>query len=166
MKTVILVRHGKAGWSHPEQDDMDRPLLPRGEKESMQMAEVFSDLDIEVHMLLSSPALRAQSTAKRFADQLALPVETDERLYDGTDSELLDVIQETDEEFSSILLVGHNPGLSDLLRDLLDAGSENLSSASVAVLDFDVAEWEDIHSGGGTLVYLLSPRALDRPHAA
>lgn len=166
MKTVVLVRHGKAGLSHPDLDDMDRPLQHRGKKDSIKMAERFADLDVEVDMLISSPALRSQTTAKAFSNQLSLRVETDERLYDGTDSELLDVIQETDEECSCILLVGHNPSLSDLLRDLLDAECEDLCAGSVAVVDCDVAEWEDVHSGSGTLEQLLTPAAYDTPHAA
>lgn len=166
MKTVVLVRHGKASWSHPELDDIDRPLKHCGKKDSIRMAEEFTELDIRVHAVISSPALRAQTTAKAFASRLVLPVETDERLYNGTDADLLDVIQEADESYSTILLVGHNPSLSDLMRDLLDDESEDLSTASVAVLDFDVQEWPDIHSGSGTLEYLLSPKALNRPHAA
>ncbi len=166
MKTVIFVRHGKAGWSHPELDDMDRPLRHSGKKDSIRMAELFADLDIQVDGLISSPALRSLTTAEIFADRLVLRVETDERLYNGTDSDLLDVIQEAEEACSNILLVGHNPGLSDLLRDLLDRECEDLSAASVAVVDFDVEEWGDIHSGSGSLEYLLSPEDSTQQHAA
>lgn len=166
MKTVILVRHGKAVLNHSGLDDMDRPLRPRGQRDSAEMAERFMELDIDVHALVSSPALRSRSTAQVFAGRLGLEMETDERLYDGTDSDLLDVIQETDEEKSCILIVGHNPGLSDLLRDLLDSGIGNLYTASVAVIDFDVDDWGDVHCGGGTLEYLLSPDSLAQPFAA
>lgn len=166
MKTVVLVRHGEVGLSHPDLDDMDRPLRYNGTKNSIKTAGLFADLDIPVDLIISSPAVRAKGTAKVFADKLDLRIETDERLYDGTDSELLDVIQETDESCSVILLVGHNPGLSDLLRDLLDAECEDLVAASVAVVDFDVSEWADIHSGSGMLEHQLVPKLFDHSQAA
>jgi phosphohistidine phosphatase len=166
MKTLILVRHATAENVHPELDDMDRPLEPCGEKESIQMAEELNGLELSVEAIISSPARRAWATARVFADCFARRVDLDERLYNGTDSDLLDVIQEMDEEYSTILLVGHNPSLSDLLCDLLDGAVEDLSTAAVAVLEFDVAEWPDVHTGGGTLEQLLVPTAFVRPHAA
>lgn len=166
MKTVILVRHGKAKLAHPELDDIDRPLRHRGKVDSDRMARELADLDVSVDALISSPALRARSTASLFADQLFLPVETDERIYNGMDSDLLDVIQEMNEDFSTVLLVGHNPSISDLLRDLLDDDMEDLPTASVAVLEMNVKDWQEIHSGSASLEYLLTPDALDQSHAA
>lgn len=166
MKTVVLVRHGKARWGHPELDDINRPLRHCGKKDSIKMAAQFLDLNLRVHAMISSPALRAQTTAKAFADRLLLPVDIDERLYNGTDADLLDIIQEADESYSTILLVGHNPSLSDLLRDLLDAGCADLPESSVSVVDFSVQEWGDIHSGTGTLDHQLISKAIDKPHAA
>ena len=166
MKTVILVRHGRASPAHPDVDDMDRSLRRSGSMDSERMARDLEDLDVSVDTLISSPALRSRSTADLFAARFFLPVDTDERIYNGIDSDLLDVIQETDEELSSVLLVGHNPGISDLLRDLLDDDFDDLPTASVAVLEFNVRDWQDIHSGSGSLEHLLIPEAFGRSHAA
>lgn len=157
MKTLVLVRHGKAVHVGA---DMDRPLTHQGRTESEQMAEHFHEYGLRVHAVISSPALRAKDTAKCFADWAVLPVGVDDRLYDAGAAELLDVVQGAEDFEETILLVGHNPGLSDFLRLLLDREHDDLPAASVAVINFDVPEWVDIEDGGGDLEWLITPKMI------
>jgi len=160
MKTLILVRHGKAAHSHSKGGDMDRPLTHRGKIESALMAEQFHEFGVRVHAVLSSPALRAKATAKEFADWAVLPVGVDERLYDAGVSELLDVVQGAEDFHETIMLVGHNPGISEFLRVLLDSEYTNMPPASVAVVSFDVHEWVDIIADSGELEWFMDPKVI------
>lgn len=166
MKTLVLVRHGKAVRHHPGVDDMDRPLTHQGERDSERMAELFHEYGIQLHAVISSPALRARSTAKCFADWAVLPVGVDDRLYDAEASDLLDVVQEAEDFQEVILLVGHNPGISEFLRVILDRRHADMSGASVAIVNFDVPEWVDVVAAGGTLELFMDSKILAQENKA
>lgn len=157
MKTLVLVRHGKASHCHPDLEDIDRPLSHRGRKDSELIAERYQNLDMRTHAIISSPALRAKTTAKAFADWAVLPVEIDDRLYTSSVTELLDLVQEADDCYETVMLVGHNPGLSEFLQELTGREYPEMSPATVAVIQFDVPEWPDVTADGGTLEYYLDP---------
>ena len=97
MKTLVLVRHGQAEHSRPRGGDIERPLTHQGQTDSARMAEQFYEFGMEAHAVLSSPALCAKTTAKYFADWRALDVGLDERLYDASVPELLDVVQDVED---------------------------------------------------------------------
>ena len=139
---------------------MDRPLTHRGKSDSELMAEHLHEFGPPVHAIISSPALRAKTTAKYFADWAVLPVGVDERLYDAGASELLDVVQEAEDFQETILLVGHNPGISEFLRVLLDRDYDSMPPASVAVINFDVPEWVDVVAGSGELEWFMKPKIV------
>lgn len=166
MKTIVLVRHGKAGHSLPGGNDEDRPLTRRGNNDSAHMAEHFHEFGLPIHAIISSPALRAKTTAKCFADWEVLPVGLDDRLYDAGEADLLDVVQELEEFQETVMLVGHNPGISEFLRVLLDSDHEDMPAASVAVLSFDVPDWVDIVSGTGSLEWFMTPQILAHQNKA
>ncbi|MBC8207169.1 MAG: histidine phosphatase family protein [Kiritimatiellales bacterium] len=163
MKTLVLVRHGKAGHAGA---DMDRPLTRRGHTESEQMAEHFHEYGLPIHAVLCSPALRARTTAKYFADWAVLPVGVDERLYDAGVPELLDVVQGAEDFQETILLVGHNPGLSEFLRELLDREHDDMPAGSLAIVNFDVPEWVDVFAGSGKLEWFMTPKMIAEEHKA
>jgi phosphohistidine phosphatase len=158
MKTLVLVRHGKSDRNY--EGGLQRPLSLQGWRDSERMAETFHEFDLEIDAVFSSPALRAKSTAECFAGWMQLPVSEDDRLYDAGASELLDVVQETEDFCDTILLVGHNPGISEFLRVLLDSDYSDMSPASVAVLNFDVPEWVDVVAGIGELEWFMTPKML------
>jgi len=157
MKTLVLVRHGKA---EHEGGDLDRSLTHQGNSDSARMAEQFHEFGLQVHAVLSSPALRAKSTARYFADGEVLPVGLDDRIYDAGVSELLDVVQELEDFQDTVVLVGHNPGLSEFLQVLLDSDHASMPTASVAVVSFDVPEWVDVVAGIGELEWFMDPKTI------
>lgn len=166
MKTLVLVRHGKAGHIHPGGKDLDRPLTRRGRIDSEHMAEHFHEFGLPAHAVLCGPALRAKDTAKCFADWAVLPVGIDDRLYDADASEFLDVVQELEDFQETVVLVGHNPGISNFLRVLLNSERPDMSPASVAVVNFDVPEWIDVVAGIGKLDWFMTPAILAQEEKA
>src|SRR5689334_22986953 len=111
MKTLFLVRHAKSSWAHLSLNDFDRPLNARGKKDAPFMGEILYNQHILPDLLLSSPAKRAFSTAKKIAKAIGYKkkeINTDKDIYDADEDTLLKVIHRQDQKYDSIMLVGHN----------------------------------------------------------
>ncbi len=158
MKTLVLVRHAKAEHGSPSLDDFDRPLNHRGKHDAPAMARRFKKTGVPVDVLISSPAARALSTAEDFAMEINLPIQTDERIYEAGLRDLLAVVRELDDRHSSVMLTGHNPGMSELLHYLTGASCVNLPTAAVAVIELPQESWQNIPVGKGVLKSLSSPK--------
>jgi len=155
---LILVRHAKADKNNPSIKDVDRPLNRCGGRDAAVMAERMAALDLHVEALISSPALRAQMTAEAFAQKLQLPVQADERMYEGGMNELLAVVRNVNDRHSMIALVGHNPGLSEFLRYLTDENYADLPAAGIAVVELPLKSWRHTFEGKGVLKNRLAPK--------
>lgn len=151
MKTLILVRHAKADKVDPALRDFDRPLGQNGERDARVMAERVAALGLRVDMLISSPAVRALSTADAFAKKLSLPVNPDTRIYEAGVKQLLDVVHGIDDHHGTVVLVGHNPGVSEFLRYLTDENFADLPTSGVAVIDLPLKSWRHTFDGKGIL---------------
>ena len=135
MRTLILLRHGKSDWSGGEPDDL-RPLARRGRRQVPEvgrwLAESIGDIDLAV----VSPAVRARETWRLAAAELAVPppVRVEDRVYAGSAGSLLAVVRELPDAVATVVLVGHNPGVEDLLATLTGDWLPMPTSA-VAVID-------------------------------
>jgi phosphohistidine phosphatase len=172
MKRLTLLRHAKSGWDDPVSRDFDRPLNERGKRASEVIGRWLRDHKIHFDMIVGSPAVRVVETIDHVAigyGETMAPV-WDKRAYLASASSLLEIVHEAPEASEHILLVGHNPGLEDLVLmlvpdmagdDARDAIEEKYPTASLAEIDFDVAHWADIKSGSGKLSYFKRPRDID-----
>ncbi len=145
-RTLVLMRHAKSDWSGNE-SDLSRPIAPRGER---QAAEAGRWLDTHLpglELVVTSPAKRARSTWKvAGAECRHRPVvDTDERIYTSRDRDLLDLLRDIDDDISSALLVGHNPGLDELVTRLTGQRVDMVTSA-LAVMGFS-GPWRDLDNG-------------------
>jgi len=150
------VRHAKSDKSDPTLNDFDRPLNPRGQCDAPVIAERLAKSGLRVDALVSSPAVRALSTAEALAQKLSLPVQTDLRVYEAGVNELLTMVRGFDDRHSNIVLVGHNPGLSDFLRYLTDENYADLPTAGIAVVDLPLKSWRHTFDGKGLLKKSIS----------
>jgi phosphohistidine phosphatase len=159
-----LLRHAKSSWDEPGLPDRDRVLAPRGRKATRRIADHLERERIRPDLVLCSPAARTRETLERIHDALGEPeVAFDERLYGATDDELLSCLREAPAEISSIMLVGHNPGLADLLVLLAEPGSdlpEAVPTGALATVRFTAESWGELAPGGGTLDGFVVPREL------
>ena len=158
MKTLVLVRHAKADHGSPSLDDFDRPLNYRGKHDASAMATQFKKTGVPVDALISSPAVRALSTAEDFAMEINLPIQTDERIYEAGLRELLAVVRELDDCHSAVMLTGHNPGMSELLHYLTGTTRVDLPTAAVAVIELPQESWRNTSPGEGLLKNISSPK--------
>lgn len=163
---LLLLRHAKSDWS-VEMDDFSRPLKKRGRRAAKQVGRWLREQHLIPDIILSSPATRALETAQRVCRQLDIDesaIVCDPRIYEADAPTLLAVLKTSCRE-RRVLLVGHNPGLEDLLLKLtphsvpLSANGKCLPTAALAQLAFE-GDWTELAEGGATLVTLIRPDSL------
>ena len=172
MKKLTLLRHAKSGWDDPVSRDFDRPLNAKGQRAANRIGRYLRDRHIRFDHVVASPAVRVVETIEHVAagaGELIAP-SWDKRIYLASAVSLLDVVQEADDRYDSLLLVGHNPGLEDLVLMMVpdkpgdearDQIEEKFPTASIAELSFPVDRWEDVRPNQGTLSLFVRPRDLD-----
>lgn len=145
MKTLTIVRHAKSSWSEPRLSDRERPLNRRGERDAPVMGKRIADAGIRPSLIVSSPATRAWTTARVIAEQLAYPTEflqRENQLYLASLNDLLDIVVAQDDGFNSLIIVGHNPGLTDFVNFLSPGLTNNLPTTGVVAVNIDQDHWK------------------------
>ena len=145
MKTLYLVRHAKSSWENRNVSDFDRTLNDRGKRDAPFMAKLLKEKNIKVDMLLSSPAVRALTTAKIFAEEFSFPedkIVTDKNIYEADRSDLLEILMDTPDSADSLVLFGHNPGITYLSNYLCDFETDNIPTCGVICMHLDYDSWK------------------------
>jgi phosphohistidine phosphatase len=171
MKTLFLLRHAKSDWSDMTLRDFDRSLNRRGERAARAMGEWARRQSMRFDAVVASPAVRVVETLQHFAQahgDCPEPV-WDRRLYLASSGTLQDAIHEAPASAQTLLMVGHNPGLEDLVLDLVpkeglsvlrEAVEEKFPTAAMAVLRWETESWTEAGSGAA-LDMFVRPRDLD-----
>ncbi|MEP9402455.1 histidine phosphatase family protein [Sphingomonas sp. VNH70] len=169
MKTLTLLRHAKSSWDDSVARDFDRPLNAKGARAATAMGRHLRQERLAFDHLVASPAVRVAETLDHFARGYGTlpPVRQDRGLYLASAATLLDAVRALPADAGRALLVGHNPGLEDLVlllsaesNPLRGAVEEKFPTAAVAVLELD-GDWADAADGCGHLVRFVRPRDLD-----
>lgn len=172
MKTLTLLRHAKSGWDDPVARDFDRPLNKRGEKAANVIGNWMRRQKMTFDHVVASPAVRVIDTIDQIENsygELGEP-KWERRIYLASSASLMDVLRETDDAFGSVLMIGHNPGLEDLILELVRERQddplralvyEKYPTAAVAEITLDIASWANIEKNKGTLTRYIRPRDLD-----
>ena len=173
MRRLILLRHAKSDWSKSGQADHDRALNPRGRKAAPRIGAYLAEQSLMPDHVLASTALRVRETLDLVLAGLGTrpKLTFDRRLYEADAEDILAVLQETKDGVHTLLVVGHNPGLSDLCELLIASGSddaqrailEKFPTAGLAVIDFAVDDWNSLRPGSGRLDRFVTPRSLGAP---
>jgi phosphohistidine phosphatase len=161
MKRLTLMRHGDARWKDQGLSDFDRPLNRRGTAAAETMARRLLELQFVPDLMLVSPARRTQQTGEIVARELSIParrVVREERLYLARAGDLLQVVRDTGPRISHLLLVGHNPGISELAALLVAERSKGgLASAAICSIAFEAPGWDALTPEAVTQVHNESP---------
>ena len=161
MKRLYLIRHAKSSWDDHALSDFERPLNERGQTDAPVMGKRLKQANVQPDCILASPAQRALQTAQILAAELDFPKEriiTAKGIYEAGVSDLLKVIRSIEDAFQHVLLIGHNPGMTDLANYLTDARLDNLPTCGVVCADFDVSSWKEVAAGQGTFVFFDCPK--------
>ncbi len=157
MKELIIVRHAKSNWKDSSLDDRDRPLNKRGERDAPEMGARLARRKHRPDLIVSSPAVRALETARIIARKLGYPrkeIAVMDRLYGAGIVELLDVIRNADESVTTLMLFGHNPGLTELANHLGPRSIPNLPTCGVLHLGFNTDAWSTVgYARGDELLF-------------
>ena len=167
MKTVLILRHAKSSWKRPELDDHDRPLNKRGKLDAPRIGELMRKEELLPDFILCSTARRARSTAEAAAQASGYEGEIlyTRDLYAAGPEAYLEAMSALDDQYACVMVVGHNPGLEELLEELTGE-AEHLPTGALARVDLDIQGWQEL-SGEvcaepcGRLAGLWTPRALD-----
>ena len=154
MKTLYLARHAKSSWKDRDLDDIDRPLNKRGRRNAPDMAHRLQARNAKVDRVISSPALRALTTARSLVGGMDFDpkrIATDDRLYFRGIHAQLDIIREQPVTVDALMIAGHNPDTTSLLNFLCGYQTENVPTCAVATIRFD-CNWNEIMGKDGVLV--------------
>lgn len=172
MKKLTLLRHAKSGWDDKVTRDFDRPLNDKGKRASAAIGHFLAEHEIKFDLILASPAVRVIDTLEHVEEACGASWEPewDRRIYLASSATLIDVLRGADPDADHILMVGHNPGLEDLIFDLVpDDGSsaardlveEKFPTAALAEMTLDIKKWDQLNESCASLDRFTRPRDLD-----
>jgi phosphohistidine phosphatase len=169
MRRLLLLRHAKTERPGPGERDRDRKLTERGRLDAPIIGAYMAHHRLIPDLVLVSPAARTLETWELVAAALSKPprLAKDERIYNAGTDTLVELIRETDDA-PTLLMIGHNPGIHDLARQLVGSGdveareslNEKLPTSGLVVIDFAFNDWSKLHDNAGRLEHFVSPRLI------
>lgn len=164
MRTILLLRHAKSSWNHPELDDLDRPLNKRGKRQAPEMGKLVYTQELTPDLILSSPARRACKTAEEVAKNCGYDgiIERIDAFYPGGPAAYLRVLSELPDGVRRVMVVGHNPGLEEFLRGLVNE-TWPFPTAALAQVELQLDTWQELTAGTrGKLVKIYRVSEKDK----
>lgn len=164
MKTLVIVRHAKSSWESAALSDFDRPLNKRGQHDAPIMAKRIMEKGIRPDLLVSSPAMRAITTAEIFIDTMALPHEQlreNRDIYEAGLNELVRIVRELPESAETVVLFGHNPGITLLGNFLSGEHIDNVVTCGALCVNMEAVSWKDAGKESGKLLWYEYPKKTE-----
>lgn len=163
MRALYLLRHAKSSWKEANLADFERPLSGRGRRASETIGQLLKSKEITLDLVVSSPAVRARQTIELVlrAAKMRPELRFDERIYEATAGRLLEVVSQVENEHKALLLVGHNPGMQELLL-LLTGQNEEYPTATLTKIAFKNQKWAEVGSKKGGLEWIVRPKQLEK----
>jgi len=161
MKRLFVIRHAKSSWDNPNLKDVDRPLNKRGLRDAPRMAKYFKKEYPSIDCLISSPAVRAFTTCKIFAEELNYPesaIDIKEEIYGASVEQMLFTINRLDNRWDTVCLFGHNPTFTYLAEKLADVNIGNLPTCGIVGIEFGVEIWAAVSLGSGEQIIYDFPK--------
>ena len=162
MKTLLVLRHAKSSWRESELADHDRPLNKRGKRDAPRMGELIRADGLLPDLVLTSSARRALTTAELVAEASGYDgeIQVSRDLYAAGPEEFIEALCALPDALDTVLVVGHNPGLEELVETLTEEAPA-MPTAALAQITLDIERWADLEKeGAGKLVNLWLPRTL------
>jgi phosphohistidine phosphatase len=141
--------------------DLERPLNNRGKRDAPFMGKLLARRGIKPEMIFSSPAKRAEKSAKIIAEEIGYPLDeivTLAAIYDASEADLLEIVRDIDDRYHEVMLFGHNPGMTSLVNYLSDFELDNLPTSGIVCLEFNERAWRKISRHSGEMVFFEYPK--------
>src|SRR5215204_1091431 len=161
MRTLYLLRHAKSSWNDASLRDFDRPLKGRGREAAKLVGKRLASDKPDVVLVICSPAVRTRETWEIVSKSSGLRVEErfDQRIYEASLRDLLQVVSEVSADEQVIMLIGHNRGFEELFSFLTGEG-RRMPTCALAKINLDVVSWADVKAGDGSLESFITPKEL------
>ena len=160
-KKLIIVRHSKSSWKDLSLDDFNRPLNKRGKEDGPIISNYLSTKTNFIDFLHSSSSVRTFETSKFFTERIKFgKVKYDDSLYHSSSGSILNLIKNYSNEYSSVMLIAHNPGLTHLINQITNISLDNLPTTGLAEIHFSCNKWNEISSKNSNLIDLKFPKQL------
>ena len=162
MRVLYLLRHAKSSWNDSSLRDFDRPLKKRGREAAEQVGKRLAVEKLSNPAVICSPAVRTRQTAEIVLKSAKLPVEPrfDERIYEASLRELVQVVSEIPADKEVAIMIGHNPGFEELLA-FLSGEHRRMPTCALAKIKFGDVSWKDVRAGEGNLDRFIAPKELE-----
>ncbi len=164
MKTVYIIRHAKSSWANFDQTDFERPLNERGHENAVEMAERMLDKKIRIDAFISSPALRAQQTCEHFCKVFSKDkneIIFIDALYHADSATIKSVMAKTDDEYNTIAVFTHNPGISEYVNTLVeDVYIDNMPTCGVFAITAEISNWEAFDKAEKSFLFFDFPKNI------
>jgi phosphohistidine phosphatase len=161
IKTLLILRHAKSSWKFPDLADHDRPLNKRGKRDAPKIGNLLKEKDLVPDLIISSTAVRAERTAKMVAkaSKYKGKVTLTDSLYAAGPDAYIDALRNLQNKYNIVLVIGHNPGLEELVKILSGEEHHVMPTCALAHVRLDIQSWSDIvqMTGKGRLVRLWNP---------
>lgn len=161
MKVLYLVRHAKSNWDNPELSDFDRPLNERGRHDATHMGIRLRERGVAPDLMLSSPANRAITTCKEIASIIGYAtarIKIDRRIYHAEEEELITLLGELSDTQKTVMLFGHNPGLTHLANAVFIEHIMNIPTCGIVAGKLKIKLWSEVSPGCGKLEFFDFPK--------
>lgn len=162
MKTLLILRHAKSSWNHPELSDYDRPLNGRGKRDAPRMGKHLHQEGLIPDRILASSAKRARKTANKVAKTCGYTgkVKKLDAFYDTVPGVYFETLQALPNKYQRVMVVGHNPTMEQLVSHLTSQ-IERMPTAALAHIEIPIEHWEELNLyTKGILVSLWTPKTL------
>jgi len=161
MKSLIIVRHCKSSWADLSLSDFDRPLNKRGNIDGELMSNYLREKEKKIDKLILSTSKRTRLTSKYFTEKIHFDsISYLDELYHASYSDIINIISKVENNFNSIMVIGHNPGLTELINQYTIMNIYNLPTTGVVKVEFKGDKWERITENKGIIVYKKFPKEL------
>jgi phosphohistidine phosphatase len=164
MKTLLIMRHAKSSWNELNIPDHDRPLNRRGKHDAPLMGKLLRDKKMTLDLIISSTAVRAETTASLIAKAFKYKGEIilNKLIYSAEPTDLLNLLSKCSDRYNSILLIGHNPTVEETIQMLTNSPEITMATCALAHLTLTIDNWTDLEKQTvrSNLVNLWTPKEL------
>jgi len=164
MIILSVLRHAKSSWDYPDLADIDRPILNKGVKRTLLICNALNDRKSLPNKVISSPAKRAIETADIIIDKLNLPLQAPEinvHFYPGYPKHIINELNKLNGDISHLMIVGHNPGLTELVYSFVKEDYIDwIPTSGLVQIQFNCERWSEIDYSNASLLRYLTPKQL------
>lgn len=165
MKTLFVMRHAKSSWGEPGLDDFYRPLLEKGKKRTKLIIDYLMHKQLIPELILCSPAVRANDTAKIMAHGLGLTedqVLVEKSIYTADVDQLENLFFDLPSSVNRLMLIGHNPSLTEFINRYLENKLDALPTSAVVAIDYKANKWEEVLDSEASVNFIIFPKMLGK----